>query len=239
MAAVELPPDRVDAHREGRPIPVLGRLVALASVRAAGMPEDREIGPGLPVKAILQQATYMQPALPAVQLAAAITAGLGGDAQAIPAALLVPAVPIGQGHLAARVMQVALEPAELGVITVRMQLAGDTLRLHVSAERGGTASLLERDRDQLAKVLHSAGYDIENVTIRIDADRSAAGGPQSTSPQVSGQQAQSDPQTASHGRSGDEERSRGRSQSETHEPVERGYDDTEGSRLRASGGLYV
>jgi chemotaxis protein MotD len=141
-----------------------------------------------------------------------------------------------------KILQVQLQPADLGNVTVRMELKHTGLTLHVSADRPETADLLRSDQDGLSKLLRSAGYSVDTGAIRIvDGDRTA------TSQQQSGQQGaqanlQSSPQhqqsggsehhghaqRGSPGQDGSEPRPQS-SRNETHETATN----------RAGNGLYV
>jgi chemotaxis protein MotD len=74
---------------------------------------------------------------------------------------------------AIKVLQIELQPADLGTVSVRMELKDTGLRLHVEADRSKTADLIRGDEDTLSKLLRSAGYDINPASIRVvDGDRS-------------------------------------------------------------------
>jgi hypothetical protein len=75
-------------------------------------------------------------------------------------------------HAPLRVLKVALEPAELGHITVNLRLTGETLEMKVTAERAETASMLDRDRHLLSRALEASGYGANDVTIQSAATSS-------------------------------------------------------------------
>jgi chemotaxis protein MotD len=70
------------------------------------------------------------------------------------------------GHEPLRILKVALEPAELGQVIVRLRLTGETLELRVTADRAETASLLDRDRHLLSRILESSGYSAGDITVQ-------------------------------------------------------------------------
>jgi flagellar hook-length control protein FliK len=238
-AAAE-PPASQD--RDPRSIP--NRAVVVAVEPAKPIRGDGGMAPDLSAKGVvLQQASYFQPLFPAAQqLASAIlTNGLAQTDQAAGSAPsgFQPSAPHGREPL--KVLEIALDPADLGTVTVRMHLAGDALRLHVTAERSETAALLDRDRDRLAKVLHAAGYKLDAVSLHIETSRSAESGGNGTGTQTQGQQSQFEPQSSAQGRAGDERSQRHQPQQKTFATMAEGsHAERDLDGLRARGGdLYV
>ena len=107
-------------------------------------------------------------ASPVKQLAGAIAQEIGSPGSAPPTsapdASSMVRHPLNREPL--RILKVALEPAELGHVTVRMRLTGDTLELRVTAERAETASMLERDRHLLSRIIEASGYSAGDVTVQ-------------------------------------------------------------------------
>jgi chemotaxis protein MotD len=68
---------------------------------------------------------------------------------------------------ALKVLHIALQPADLGIVEVRMELKDTELTLHVEAERAETAELIRNDQDTLSKLLRSAGYAVDGGSIRV------------------------------------------------------------------------
>jgi flagellar hook-length control protein FliK len=103
------------------------------------------------------------------QLAGAIAQAIESDGAAPLASAadstLVARQPVG--HEPLRIFKIALEPAELGHVTVRLRLTGQTLELRVSADRAETASLLDRDRHLLSRILEASGYSAGDVTVQL------------------------------------------------------------------------
>lgn len=66
-----------------------------------------------------------------------------------------------------RVLKLQLHPAELGVVTVKMKLAGDGLEMELHTEREETAQLLRHDSEKLSSLLRSAGYKPETINIQV------------------------------------------------------------------------
>ena len=76
---------------------------------------------------------------------------------------------------ALKVLHIQLQPAELGTVTVRMSLKQDALEIQLDASRQETAYMLRQDREALSKVLQSAGYALDGVTVHIvEPDRAAS-----------------------------------------------------------------
>ncbi len=113
----------------------------------------------------------LAPTPPLLQVGAAVLQDIAeGGADSPDFALVLPAnVPASESREPLRMLKVALEPEDLGRVTVRMRLTGRNLDLKVTAERADTASLLERDRHLLAKILRESGYSADDVTIQAQA----------------------------------------------------------------------
>ena len=73
-----------------------------------------------------------------------------------------------------KVLHLELQPADMGTITIRMSLKQDGLDIRVVASRSETARLLQGDQDTLAKLLTSAGYRVEGMTVVAAPTDSAA-----------------------------------------------------------------
>ena len=66
----------------------------------------------------------------------------------------------------ARLLRIALEPEQLGGVTVQLRQTVLGVHVVVAAERPATATLLERDSHLLSKILDASGLKVEDVTIR-------------------------------------------------------------------------
>jgi len=64
-----------------------------------------------------------------------------------------------------RVLDIQLRPAELGLVTVKMRLSGDTLEMELHASRSETADLLRKDSETLSNLLRTSGYRPDVITI--------------------------------------------------------------------------
>ncbi len=111
-------------------------------------------------------------------------AAAGGAGQARAAAALIgsgtavqpPAPPAITGAAGpVKVLQIHLQPSELGTLEVTMRLTDAGLEVHIDANRSETLALLKNDREALAQVLRGTGHSADSVTVTF-ADRSAAQG---------------------------------------------------------------
>ena len=99
-----------------------------------------------------------------------------------------------------RVLQIQLEPPELGTVSVRLKLEAHALELRISADQPGTADLIRRDQSVLTRLLQSAGYDVEGLSVYVaEADRSTMPGVQSTQQGSQGTPQQTTSYTSSGG----------------------------------------
>lgn len=67
-----------------------------------------------------------------------------------------------------RVLEIALQPAALGTLTVTFRLtAAGTMKVAVSASERDTALTLAEEREELAAIIGASGYAVEDVTVRF------------------------------------------------------------------------
>ena len=64
-----------------------------------------------------------------------------------------------------RVLSLQLNPVELGLVTVKMRLSGDSLEMELQVEKPETAELLKNDAEILSGLLRASGYrpDVINI----------------------------------------------------------------------------
>jgi len=64
-----------------------------------------------------------------------------------------------------RVLSLQLNPVELGLVTVKMRLSGDSLEMELQVEKQETAELLRNDAEKLSGLLRASGYrpDVINI----------------------------------------------------------------------------
>lgn len=159
---------------------------------------------------VARQETHFTPTMPqspAMQIADRITGEIyGASATEVTTAASSPhASHDAQGSgSTVKVLQLRLDPPELGALTVRMSLKQDVLALQVEATRPETASLIERDRDALVGLLRTAGYSVDGLTVHMTpaTHNSALGGNLGGNLAAAGQQQQFAGQQAGEGASG-------------------------------------
>jgi chemotaxis protein MotD len=139
-----------------------------------------------------------------------------------------------------KVLQIQLQPAELGTVTVRMELRDSGLEVHVEAAKAETAEILRGDKDTLSNLLKSSGYNVDASSIRVmDGDRTAAS--QQTGQQGAQTNMQSSTQSQYGGAERDarEHRGNGGSSGGDTPTQANGTDIHESNTSRTSGGLYI
>lgn len=90
-----------------------------------------------------------------------------------------------------RTLEISLDPAELGPVRVRMNLAGNNLKLDIETARVDTARLLTDDRDGLDRSLRDLGLELSNLSVFV-----TPGVAESRSPHESMQSVTADAQKA-------------------------------------------
>ena len=136
-----------------------------------------------------------------------------------------------------KVMHIQLQPEGLGIVTIRMSVKDQALRLDLEVGRGETAHLIQRDREALSALLRSAGYLIDGVDVRV-AD------PGSANAQIGNTQANTQMQGGGQsGSSQAEARSPGaRPQDERGNNAfgnERNGEDEQAGQTARRGGIYI
>lgn len=64
-----------------------------------------------------------------------------------------------------RMMTLELDPPNLGSVTVKMRLAGDSVEVHLTADRYETTQMLRQERGALTDAMQSAGYTFDIAAI--------------------------------------------------------------------------
>jgi hypothetical protein len=64
-----------------------------------------------------------------------------------------------------RVLSLQLNPVDLGLVTIKMRLSGDSLEMELQVEKQETADLLRNDAEKLSSLLRTSGYrpDVINI----------------------------------------------------------------------------
>lgn len=139
---------------------------ALSNLKSAEAPSTKTPGDGIAVSAARKEPMLPSdlPAAPVQQIARQIADSGTVDSPprsdtSSPFARIAPAP--------TKVLYIQLQPAELGTVTVRMALKNDALELHLEVSRQETARMINSDRETLTKILQSAGYMIDGVTLHV------------------------------------------------------------------------
>ncbi len=70
-----------------------------------------------------------------------------------------------------RQLDLVLQPADLGRVTIKMRLAGPSLSISLGAESSSTRALLDKELERLKDDLSNSGYELDDVQI-VDASAS-------------------------------------------------------------------
>jgi flagellar hook-length control protein FliK len=73
-----------------------------------------------------------------------------------------------------RSIQLQLNPADLGVVNIRLHSVGGELRITIRAESDQTAEMLSRDSDTIRSALRAAGISTPEITISVNRHDQAA-----------------------------------------------------------------
>jgi flagellar hook-length control protein FliK len=65
-----------------------------------------------------------------------------------------------------RVLSLQLNPVELGLVTIKMRLSGDSLEMELHVEKQETAELLRNDAERLSSLLRTSGYKPDVINIQ-------------------------------------------------------------------------
>ncbi|MXQ11664.1 flagellar hook-length control protein FliK [Microvirga makkahensis] len=76
-------------------------------------------------------------------------------------------ISIKASESALRVLNLQLQPAELGMVTIKMRLAGESLEMELHVEREETAQLLRQDSEKLSALLRGSGYRPDTISIQV------------------------------------------------------------------------
>lgn len=238
------PPSTRTAPARQSPTPSPASARAVANTAAE---RQSSKGGDVPVSIVRQEvhALSAERLSPAAQITNAVVAGLQSDEPRGRRAPIGAHPELSSAGRVVRVLQVRLEPPELGTVNVRMRLDANALEVRIDARQPGTADLLRGDQGALARLLQAAGYDVEALTVHlVEADRSATSNaspaPQTqlSTPSTSAFQAQS-------GSSQPDGRSGGAHQHGTRQNKDAGTGAAEAGNelpmagVLQSGGIYV
>lgn len=138
---------------------------------------------------------------------------------------------------ALRLLNLQLHPADLGVVTIKMRLAGDSLEMELHTEKEETAQLLRHDSEKLSALLRGSGYRPDTIIIQVSdiaAQDRASTQRQQSDTQLQGQSFQQGG-ASQEGHSRDREKQYASTRAET--PKDHAEERIPGSRN--SGGVYL
>lgn len=213
----------------------------MSSAAATEASEQEDAFKSANVKSVSQEAHFMLPSHrtePARQIGAAVVAEVAQTAAGQPADAARPKDPI------VKVLDLHLEPRELGSVHLRMQLSHGAMTLAVKVETEELASRLQRDSDILTKMLQSSGIALDNLVVQsVGVDRTSFSGNDPSMSQknqdASANQANANSSGANEGRArGDET---GQGQRREGEPADRFEPVAASNRAqaRAPGTIYI
>lgn len=161
VAAVDLPPreSRAEAAPPPRQTAAAERVEAVRVEREAPAVATGGTAPAVTLSTV-PPLPGAAPSPAAVQLGAAIAEAVRAD---VPAALLAGETMPARGPV--RILEIQLNPLELGLVTVRLRTGRNGLEIHVHAARAETARLLEQDRSSLLATLVEADTGPLDLTI--------------------------------------------------------------------------
>ncbi len=117
--------------------------------------------------------------------------GIADAGQAVAANAEIPFQrPVSSSHI----LDIRLEPADLGTVTMRLRLSGKSLSVHLDVERSETLQMIDGDQNTLAETLRAAGYTLDSLkavpsvaanddTTRFGVPRSPSGSGPGSSPE--------------------------------------------------------
>lgn len=81
-------------------------------------------------------------------------------------------VHVKQSDPVLRILEIRLEPKELGTVVVRMTLQDNVLNVELGFGKSDAAAAIAKSTDQLSSYLRASGYDVDSIIVRVvDADR--------------------------------------------------------------------
>jgi chemotaxis protein MotD len=190
---------------------------------------------------VTRQETVLAPAgqMPvAHQAADRIIAELQSSDDAAPADRAQTSRP-GEAPAPVRTLHIQLQPADMGMLTVKLSMRAEMLDIKLEAAEHRTARLLEADRERLTDILRSAGYALDGVTVQISSSEK----PVQTFNAMAGQGGNGQPQQGaqSGGAQADAQRGQGSQRGNDDGSVAAGNDGGDhGPRVgSADGDLYL
>ncbi|MFN4125327.1 flagellar hook-length control protein FliK [Pannonibacter indicus] len=151
---------RPDGPSNGEPVDDTGALRV-----AAGMGKVN----------VTREETHFAPSLrlsPAQQIGTAITSALTTPPQPDTARSDTAAAVfrVRPDAPAVKMLEIQLQPMELGTVKVTMKLSGDSVQVVMTASNPDTAELLKQDRQLLDQMMRATGHKADSITIQAAGD---------------------------------------------------------------------
>jgi len=70
---------------------------------------------------------------------------------------------------AVKELEIALDPADLGAVSLKLRLANGKLSVIIGVSSGTTLSAIENEREAIAEKLGSSGHPLEDLIIRAQS----------------------------------------------------------------------
>jgi len=160
------PQDRSDASAAALEAGLLDPSpIDSADARSQGRSDP--IGAPVPTRGATMEGVIPQPSPPpASAVASTVTTAIASEPTWQPANVAA----LSQSSLSSlpaepKTLSIQLHPAELGVVTATLRLAGDQLTVEISADSPEARSRLSADTHAIAKSLRALGFDVDQVTV--------------------------------------------------------------------------
>ncbi|NBN64867.1 flagellar hook-length control protein FliK [Pannonibacter tanglangensis] len=146
-----------------------------ATGRPAGQGAGQAVTAEIGEVRVLREETHFAPSLrlsPVEQIGAAISKALAEPPPAPPSPGQLVSGPFtarADGPMV-KVLEIQLQPMELGSVKVALRLMGDSVEVVLSAQNPDTVELLKTDRQLLDQMLRAVGQKADSITIQAASD---------------------------------------------------------------------
>lgn len=157
---------------------LISRILKTASSDGGEVPDDADalrLAAGMGKMKVTREETHFAPSLrlsPVEQVGTAIASALGSATRSeAPASdSAAAAFRIRPDAPAVKVLEIQLQPMELGSVKVTMKLTGDAVDVVLTASNPDTAELLKQDRQLLDQMMRATGHKADSITIQAAGD---------------------------------------------------------------------
>lgn len=154
----------ISAPEARRSAPVVKGLEAVQSAMRSDA--GKQAAPGGRIEIVAEQSFPAPPQNPMSQTASALVDAIASDG--LRQALSTPSTTSQMASSVAvptHILKIELHPAELGVVTASMRLAGEQLSIELKPETHEAYRRLTTDSEAIVKSLRGLGFDVDKVTI--------------------------------------------------------------------------